>query len=29
MYKRIDENKINNNIWTGFNLMNTLESYEF
>jgi hypothetical protein len=29
MYKRIEQNKIDNNIWTEFNLMNTSESDEF
>jgi hypothetical protein len=29
MYKMVEQNKIDNNIWTGFNLMNTLESDEF
>lgn len=29
IYKRTKQNKINNNIWTGFNLVNTSESDEF
>jgi hypothetical protein len=28
-YKRAEQNKIDNNIWTGFNLMNTSELDEF
>jgi hypothetical protein len=29
MYKRVEQNKIANNIWTGFNLVNTSESDKF
>jgi hypothetical protein len=29
IYKRVEQNKIDNNIWTGFNLVNTSESDEF
>jgi hypothetical protein len=29
MYKRVNQSENDNNIWTQFDLINTLESYEF